>query len=424
MVRYESALISCIAQDPAVIGGEVLSAFRQENPFTSNHCRRVYHSWASQPDRNEWNTITIVATCEAAEPAVDWLTEVRAIVNTEPSVVHWRKHLSAVVESYNKRSAKLILEQAVHELEQKPSTVVLQEAVRALNNIGTESEQEQSVEDAMAKEMERRRNESLVVRTGFEKLDCYLGPLVPGEILLLAARPSCGKSVVAHNIARYLGEHGVPTGMFSLEMPIPQVVARMISASAEYDSRMVLDNMHNQEVERAYDHIRRLPVYYDDRAGLYVAQIVNKIRRWSVNHGIKAVILDYVQLVRSQKKQNEAIGDTLKEIKAVCAELGIVPIILAQINRAGAKNESGKPSLEDIKGSGSLEEDSSYVVLMHREVLLSNEQRTRVENGGSVELEVAVAKNRHGSTGYNRLSFTPKFCLVTDRRMETEEIPK
>lgn len=420
----ERALLSCIAQDPAVIGGEVLAVYGKDNPFSDDECWRIYNAWRALGAK-EWDAIAISSLLDKRSSMEhDWMMAVREVMNTAPSTAQWRTYAKAVKQEWQRRKAKQTLQQAVIDVEGAEDITTLCMSVgKTLLDLDTTSEQEQTVEDAMNEELERRRNESLTICTGLEPIDRFIAPLIPGEILLIAARPSVGKSVVAHNIIRNIAQHSA-VGVFSLEMPTVQVVSRIISDVAEYDSRMVLDNMHNQQVWRAYEYVKDLPVYYDDRAGLCDAQIVNRIRRWHSNHKIKVVVLDYIQLIKTHKKMNEGISDTLKAVRGICKELGIVPIVLAQINRAGARNESGKPTLEDLKGSGSLEEDSSYVILMHRDVVLSPEQRQKVEDGGHVDLEMAVAKNRHGTTGYSRLAFVPKYCRVRDKIIDNEDIPQ
>lgn len=423
-MNNERALLSCISQDPSVVGSEVLGIFQHDNPFESDICKRVYHAWAVQKDRNTWNTPSILEKLDTSTFTADWLTELRSVMNTEPSTANWRQHLDAVRVEYTRRIATTELEQALHMLKDVSNVqTLLSDVSKKLTNIDTSNEDEISVEQCINEEIERRRNETLSITTGLTKIDSYTGPLIPGDILLLAARPSVGKSVVAHNIIRNIAQR-CPVGLFSLEMPVAQVVARMVSGVAQQDSRIILDNMHNQEIWKAYEWVKNLPIYYDDRAGLSIAQIVNRIRRWHTNYDIKAVVLDYIQLVKGRRKPHETISDAMKDVKAVCQELGIVPIILAQINRSGAQNESGRPTLEDLKGSGSLEEDSSYVVLMHRDVVLTNEQRESVDKGGAVDIEIAVAKNRHGPTGYNKLAFIPKYCMVQDAVIDEKDVPK
>ena len=423
MSNAERALMSCISQDPAVVGAEVMSAFGSSNPFADEVCWRVYNAWRVSGVKT-FDFITISAVLmDKATIDLDWMHEIRAVINTVPSTVNWRQYFAAVKEEYCKRLAKKELESALAGIDETADVCTYVQGVSSrLTRIDTSSEEEQSVEAAMAAELERRRNDTLNILTGLGPIDALLGPLIPGDIMCLAARPSVGKSVVAHNIAKNIAMRGTHVGLFSLEMPIPQVVARIISSVAEYDGRLVLDNMHNQSVHQAYEWVKSLPIYYDDRSGLHIAQIVNRIRRWHTNHGIKVVVLDYIQLVKTNnRKNNEGISDALKEIKAVCGELKIVPILLAQVNRAGAKNEDGRPTMEDLKGSGSLEEDSSYVVLMHRDINLTRDQLDSIDNGGAVPIEFRVAKNRHGATGFNTLAFAPKYCRVLDRQEEIYE---
>lgn len=419
----ERALVCCISDDPAVIGSEVLSVFQADNPFTDDIVKRVYHAWASQPDRSVWNSPAILDKLQTSVFEADWFEELRGIIYAVPSSANWRQHLEDVKDAYVRRKAKEVLEQAAYEIEGASNcNEFLSTLSKKLVTVGVSSEDEQSVEEAIEAELERRRNDTLVINTGLSKIDRLTGNLIPGDIFLLAARPSVGKSVVAHNIAKNMAQR-FPVGVFSMEMTIPQVVGRMVSGAAQFDSRHVLDNFHQQEVWKAYEWVKSLPIYYDDRAGLSSAQIVNRIRRWHVNHGIKAVIIDYVQLIKGYGKGNEVISNALKDIKSVCTELKIVPIVLAQINRAGAKNEDGRPTLEDLKGAGALEEDSSYVVLMHRDIVLTAEEQAKVDGGEAIHIDVAVAKNRHGPTGYKRLAFVPKYCLVQDEYIASEDIP-
>jgi len=202
MSEVERALLSCIAQDPAVIGSEVLSVFQCHNPFDDDVVRRIYHAWSVSNDRTIFNAPAIIERLASGSVTLDWMMEVRSVINAEPSTANWRQHLAGVREGYTRRVATGLLQRALHDVGDSTDIQDLLQAVsKDLLNIDVQKEtNELDPRAAVDEEIERMSRGGLSV--GISGIDTLLGPLEPGEILIVAARTSVGKSLLVGNIIR------------------------------------------------------------------------------------------------------------------------------------------------------------------------------------------------------------------------------
>lgn len=251
------------------------------------------------------------------------------------------------------------------------------------------------------------------IRTGIPGLDKRLnGGLRPGKLIILAARPAVGKSSLAMQIALNLAADGVGAGFLSQEMPKADLMDR-IGANT---GRIFLDNiitgqMRDQDWARltaAIDRMVKLPLFLDDQPALTLADIQAKARALVRQHGIKLLVLDYIQLCGSRKtndKRHHQIEEISRGLKALAKQLGITIIALSQLNRGLESRVGGKPQLSDLKESGAIEEDADVVMLLSLNHISSH--------GGKV-VEVDFAKNRQGRVGSVPLAFDGAYQHWTD----------
>jgi len=424
MSKVERALLCAVSLDPAVVGAEVLSVYQDKNPFSDDTCRRIYHAWASMEDRTIWDTPSIVDKLERSGVTADWFSDVRAIQSAVPHTAQWREHNDTVMNEYNRRVSKGVLEEALHRIETADDVQELMQAVSKdiLNTDVRKEIVELDPRSSVAAEIERLQRGGL--STGISSIDELIGPLEPGEVLVVAARTSVGKSLLVGNIIRYLSiEKGVPGLVHSFEMPVSKCISRLVASITHENSREVLSlyQAGNEKVVAAYEKVFRAPIVWDERGSLSMAQISNKLRRCATNHGIKYAVLDHVGFVRlGYGKKNEELGKAIKEFKTVCKELGVIPIIVVQLNRSSVDEE---PGLHHLKSSGDIEEDASQVVLLHRDTILTAEERQRVAEGKALPMKVGVAKTRYGETGYKKVALFLHSSLIQDNYIEDEDVP-
>ena len=253
--------------------------------------------------------------------------------------------------------------------------------------------------------------ESLGMPTGFRRMDEMTGGMKPGEMFVIAARPSMGKTALMMNVVESACiDHEAPTMIFSAEMSRHALVKRLIHTRAKVPMSQVargftLSKGDLQRIQRAAMEINAAPLHIDDTASISIAALRAKARRIHRNAGLKLIAIDYLQLLTSRSKQamnsrEREVAEISAGIKALAKELGIPILILAQLNR-GPESRGGKaagiPRLADLRESGAIEQDADLVGLLHRPGYYATDDDERAENEGRAEL--IIAKNRNGETG-------------------------
>jgi replicative DNA helicase len=243
------------------------------------------------------------------------------------------------------------------------------------------------------------------VLSGFSELDEITGGFQPGDFIIIAGRPSMGKTALALNIAENMAMRGDGVGIFSLEMSKHQLVERFLAARSGLElhrlRRMMLGKEHYSRLFAACGDLQDAPVYVDDMAATTLMQIRARARRMVVKYAVKAIFIDYIQLItvggRTESRQLE-VSEISRGLKALARELNLPLICMSQLNRASEQREGHRPRLSDLRESGSLEQDSDVVGLLHRE-----DYYHRGDELGIAEL--IIAKQRNGPTDTVRLSW-------------------
>jgi replicative DNA helicase len=274
-------------------------------------------------------------------------------------------------------------------------------------------------------------SEVMGLKTGYETLDRAIIGLRPGEMFVLAARPSIGKTALALNMACYIALNSqVPVGIFSLEMPAQQLVNRMICSEARVPmskfTRKTLTQVEMTEVLDAGERLRKSHIIIDDTGGIDILELKAKARRMRSRHDVGVIFIDYLQLIqtdagRNASRENE-VSKISGSIKALAKELGIPIVILAQLNRQAEQGE--KPKLSHLRESGAIEQDADVVALLHRDREKQYQQKMDDETG--IDSELIIAKNRNGATGTQELLFFPSYTRfynksrVSDQDIDSE----
>jgi replicative DNA helicase len=242
------------------------------------------------------------------------------------------------------------------------------------------------------------------VPTGFTELDYMLCGLQKGEMVIVAGRPSMGKTSFALNIAENIGvKEGLPVVIFSLEMGKQQLVERILCSHSGIDSQLVRKGMISTddmaELTRIGGELYEKPIFIDDTPGLTPLMIRAKCRRLKSQHDIQAVFIDYMQLMglggRVESRQQE-ISTISRYLKSLARELDVPVVVLSQLNRGAEGREGHRPRMSDLRESGSIEQDADVVILLHREDYYHRGEAEYEENNTA---EVIIAKQRNGPTG-------------------------
>ena len=269
------------------------------------------------------------------------------------------------------------------------------------------------------------------IPTGFPDLDRMTGGLRRGEMFVVAARPSIGKTSLALNIISNIvlkKSNPRKVAMFSLEMSDEQIATRLICTEADISERQFRDGtFRNQDMTKltgAVQTLREAPLFIDPTGGISIAELRAKARRLKIQHQIELVVIDYLQLMqgsgREESRQQE-VSKISGGLKALAKELKIPVLVLAQLNREVEKGTaSSLPKLSHLRESGSIEQDADVVVFLHRD----RDQAKNLPPGQSVEAKLIVEKNRNGETGYVNLEFFPSRMEFVNVRYTTGDRPE
>ena len=249
--------------------------------------------------------------------------------------------------------------------------------------------------------------------TGFRDLDRMTSGLQPSDLILVAARPSMGKTAFTLNIAQNVGVRQHKTvAFFSLEMSQEQLVQRLLCQIAHIDSQKLRTGQLNSDEEwtrltDACDKLYESPIYIDDTPGISVAEMRSKARRLKSEHGLDLIIVDYLQLMqgRNAESRQQEISEISRSLKALARELKVPLIALSQLSRSVESRQDKRPMLSDLRESGALEQDAYIVSFLYREDYYDKE----TENQHITE--VILAKHRNGPVGSVKLYFKNEFTL-------------
>ncbi len=247
------------------------------------------------------------------------------------------------------------------------------------------------------------------VETGFYELDEMLNGMQKGEMLIIAARPSMGKTAFALNIAEHIGAvSGQAVAVFSLEMGKQQLAQRLLCSRSGVDSHKLRRNMLNhddfEKLTTAVGELSEAPIFIDDTPGLSLLALRAKARRLAARHHIQAIMIDYLQLMSapgSESRQQE-VSVLSRGIKALARELSVPVMCLSQLNRTAEQREGHRPRMSDLRESGSIEQDADVVMMLHREDYYHRGEEGYEDNNIA---EVIIAKQRNGPTGTVKLAF-------------------
>ena len=415
------SLIGSIILDPAVCGDVVQIIRTAEDFFRPAHSElwsailQLYDTHQSVDVVQLQQLMEDRGTLEQAG-GLDYVVELADSVPSAANAVHYARIVreKAMVRQLIKASGEILREAYTSP---ESAADLLDEAEQRIFKIAQESETRQAVElsDLIREAIERLEASdglSLTgVGSGFGDLDALTGGFQRGELIILAARPSMGKTALALNIAEHMASRGEPVGVFSLEMSAAQLVQRVLASRSGVDGdRMRRNALRSSEFRALFaacDELRSAPMFIDDTPGLTLLQLRAKARRMKQQHGLQAVVIDYLQLMtsghRTESRQQE-VSEISRGVKALARELDIPVVCLSQLNRAAEQREGHRPRMSDLRESGSIEQDADVIMMLHRESYFHRDEEWRDENPDKVNLaELILTKQRNGPTGTVKL---------------------
>jgi len=277
-------------------------------------------------------------------------------------------------------------------------------------------------------QMASRQGEHITgVATGFLELDDLLSGLQKGEMIVIAARPSMGKTAFALSMAEHIALNaGVPAAFFSMEMSKQAVAQRLLCARAGVDSQKVRRNMISEAelaaLQQACGELAEMPLYVDDTPGMSALELRAKCRRLHMRHDVRVVFIDYLQLMHAAKAENRQVevADISRALKSLARELDIPVVVMAQLNRNPEGRTDKKPILSDLRESGAIEQDADVVMLLHREEYYYKIKGEIPPEDVRGQAEVIVAKQRNGPTATVKVQFNEQLARFAPLNLSSE----
>lgn len=432
-IEAEMSLLGSLLLDPQMVG-DVVMILKSGDDFFKPANGAIYDAMIQLYDRHAALDIVqltqLLADRDVLETVggVDYLVELANAVPTAAHAPHYARLVreKAVVRHLIEAAGEILYE-SYHSADE--SQLILERAEQAIFRIAeqTEHSQIENLHDLIKQTMailEANEGRQMTgVPTGFAELDEMTGGLQRGEMIILAARPSMGKTAFALNIAEQMAMRGQPVGIFSLEMGKQQLVQRLLAARSGIDSQRLRRNMLRADDYRALmgacDELLDAPIYIDDTPGLSLMQLRAKARRMAQRNNIACIVIDYLQLMssgrRAESRQLE-VSEISRGVKAMARELNIPVICLSQLNRAAEQREGHRPRMSDLRESGSIEQDADVVAMLHREEYYHQSDPNWLDENPDKKgvAELIIAKQRNGPTGTVKLTWIQQSTRFRD----------
>ncbi len=432
-IQAEMSLLGSMLIDPQVVGDVILvlrggaDFYKPANGALYDAMIQLYETKASL-DIVQLNQVLQDRGVLEAIGGLSYLVELADAVPSAANAVHYARQVrekSCVRQLID--AAGEILYDAYHQPEDAQD--LLQEAEQRIFHIAQQSEHSQAEElhvllDHAMKQIEDNDGRLITgIPTGFAKLDEETSGFQRGEMIIIAGRPSMGKTALALNIAEQMALRGHPVGIFSLEMSRQQLVQRLLASRSGVSSQKLRrSNLNQSEFQRlhvACDELLKARMFIDDTAGLNLLHLRTKARRMVSNHRVEAILIDYLQLMSSggrvESRQVE-ISEISRGVKAMARELNVPVVCLSQLNRSPEQREGHRPRMSDLRESGSIEQDADVVTMLHREEYYHKSDPDWVEhNEDKVGVaELIITKQRNGPIGTVPLTWVEEITRFRD----------
>ncbi|MEI6781082.1 MAG: replicative DNA helicase [Verrucomicrobiota bacterium] len=442
----EQGVLGCVMLAPNECMGECIEKFKQgAEAFYDLRHQTIFAMLVEMFDSREAiDVITLQQRLKNKQllEEVGGIAYLAALPDTVPSSANLSYYLEIVQEKYLLRRMISICTDVVGRVYEFEGEVdaLMDEVERDILRISESRVQSQTItiKELVKKAINtiegfhQRQGMLTGVGTGFADLDKMTSGLHGGEMVVIAARPSMGKTSLAMNIAEHVAiEQRLPVGVFSLEMTSESLVLRMLCSRSRVNLRNVREGFLAErdfpKLTGAAGKLASSPLFIDDSSGLSILQLRAKARRMSQQYGIKLFVIDYLQLLhstarRAENRQQE-IADISSGIKSLAKELKVPVIVLSQLNRELEREKNRKPRLSDLRESGAIEQDADLVGLLYKPSSDEEESASAVEQD-AVPVNLLIAKQRNGPTGDVNLTFFKSYTrFESAAKVSDEDMP-
>ncbi len=429
-LEAEEAVLGSLIISPNAINDVVL--LLSPDDFYSDRNRWIYeailklHSRHQPPD---FVTLSSELEQNGRLEEVGGPAYLTSLINSVPTAIHAEYYANLVVQASIRRRllraasqiASLAYEDAddAKELVDRAEQLIFAIAERGIRR------DVRKIGEVLDKVLERiqelrlAEDEVYGVPTGFRDLDALLGGLQRSDLVILAGRPSMGKTSLALSIARNAASKGKKVGVFSLEMSAEQLVHRLLAAESKIDSRKIIrGRVSDAEFEKLVvtaGELGDVYMYIDDTPSLSVMGLRSKARRIYSEYGLDLIVIDYLQLMQGDfraENRVQEISYISRALKSLAREMNIPVLALSQLSRAVEQRQDKHPLLSDLRESGSIEQDADVVIFIYREVKYKEDTEKKTI------AELSIAKHRNGPTGKVELYFDERYTFFKDLALQ------
>ncbi len=426
-IEAEKCVLGCVFLDNAAIL-KVVEILAPEDFHRQAHAA-IYRTMLDLFNRNEpIDLITVHAALKERElleqiGGAAYLAELAHYVPTAANVTYYANIVRE--KSILRRLIMASTEIASRCYEaNEPVEDLLEEAERAIFEIRAQGNRQsffpikEVIKDAVLQieYLHQKRQEVTGVPTGFYEFDRLTAGLQNSDLIIVAGRPSMGKTSFALNIAQHAAvEHGIPVAIFSLEMSREQLAMRMLCADARVDAQAVrtgrLSDADWQRLTYAANRLSKAPIFIDDTPAIGVLELRAKARRLMAEHGLGLIIVDYLQLMRGRERRErreQEISEISSSLKAMAKELNVPLVALSQLNLRVEERPDKRPQLSDLRESGAIEQDADVIIFIYRDEVY---RKDSPEKGIA---ELIIGKQRNGPTGVVKLAFLAQYSTFAN----------
>ena len=434
-LEAEQGVLGCMFLDPAESIGKCLEKLKagSECFYDLRHRTLFDHLVTMYDSRQPVDLITVQQRLKDMQQleAVGGLAYLSGLMDAVPSAANLEYYLGIVREKHLLRRMLQACSGVIGRVHEHEGEVdqLLDEVERDILRISEEREEgaSKNIKDLVTsaitiiQDYHSKQGQLSGVPSGFADLDKMTHGLHPGEMIVIAGRPSMGKTSLAMNIAEHVAvNERLPVGVFSLEMTAESLIVRMLCSLARVNSRAVREGFLRERdfprITAAAAKMAKAPLIIDDTPGLSILQLRARARRMWQQSGIRLFVIDYLQLLHSssrkaQDNRQQEIADISSGVKALAKELKVPVIVLSQLNRELEKDKSRKPRLSDLRESGSIEQDADVVGLLYRPSADDDEDKDKErvdppDDGlNGIQVNLLIAKQRNGPTGDVEMTF-------------------
>ncbi len=436
-LEAEQAFLGCLLLDTKV-QSEFIATMQEEDFYSESH-QIIFRAMQEIYSKNE--PIDLVTLTDALEKSgsleqAGGIAYITALTDVMPSTANYKHYHDIILRDSMLRKlikgSSEIIEDCRQSTDEKVSLAKAEKLVYDISHSADTSEMAKIssvIPTVMARldEINKDKSKASGLKTGYRSLDSLTNGLHSSDLIIIAARPSVGKTSFAMNIVENVALQGASCAVFSLEMNKEQLVTRMLSSLAGVNmgrlSRGEMDKSDWVKVAKAREKLSKCRIYIDELGAISPAEMISKCRRLKSKYGLDLVMIDYIQLMQSGEKiesRQQEVSNISRNLKLLAKELNVPVIALSQLSRSSEK-EKRPPNLSDLRDSGAIEQDADIVMFIHRPDKGASEKDFLEGKVQKNVAEIRVEKHRSGATGLFKLYFLGECTKFLDLDLETGE---